>query len=140
MPIVRIDIEAGKTTQYRRAILHAVRRAVTSALQVPDDRVVSRLIEAPAENIDATDVRSDRLTVIEISMLSGRDAEKKSALFAAITEGLREDPGVAPHDIFVVVHDTPAECLCAGEPPSAPAEASLPVVHDDDTLAEEPTA
>lgn len=49
MPIVRIDIQAGKSTAYKRAILHGVRTAVTKALGVGDDRVTQRLIETPAE-------------------------------------------------------------------------------------------
>lgn len=120
MPIVRIDIEAGKSTAYKRAILHAVRAAITDVLSVHDDRVVSRIFETPAENIDATEVRTDRLTVVEISMLAGRDAEKKAALFDAIVSRLGKDPGIAPHDVFVVVIEPPADCLRVAAPSSAP--------------------
>jgi phenylpyruvate tautomerase PptA (4-oxalocrotonate tautomerase family) len=123
VPIVRIDIEAGKTTAYKRSLLHAVREAVTEALGVADDRVVQRIVETPAEDIDATEVRSDRLTVIEISMLAGRDAEMKGRLFEGILKRLGRDPGIPAHDIFVVVVDPPAECFCLSAPPAPiPAE------------------
>lgn len=118
MPIVRIDIESGKTTAYKRTILHAVRDAVTEALGVADDRVVQRIVETPAEDIDATEVRSDRLTIVEISMLAGRDADMKSRLFDGIVKRLGRDPGIPAHDIFVVVVDPPGDCFRVTPPPA----------------------
>lgn len=111
MPIVRIDIEAGKSTAYKRAILHGVRTAVTTALGVPDDRVIQRIVETPGEDIDAPEVRSDRLTIIEVSMLPGRDAALKGELFAEVVRRLGMEPGIHSHDIVVIVHDPPAECF-----------------------------
>lgn len=112
MPIVRIDIQAGKSTAYKRAILHGVRTAVTTALGVPDDRVMQRIVESPAEDIDATEVKSDRLTIIEVTMLAGRDAAKKMGLYREIIKRLGFEPGIAEHDIVVVVNDPAAECFC----------------------------
>ncbi len=114
MPIVRIDIQAGKSTAYKRAILHGVRAAVTSALGVPDDRVMQRIVEAAPEDIDAAEVKSDRLTIVEVSMLPGRDAAMKLALYRQIVLKLGLEPGIAEHDIVVIVNDPPAECFCVG--------------------------
>lgn len=112
MPIVRIDIQAGKSTAYKRAILHGVRTAITTALEVPDDRVMQRIVESPAEDIDATDVKSDRLTIVEVTMLAGRDTERKVGLYREIIKRLGFEPGIAEHDIVVVVSDPPADCFC----------------------------
>jgi len=114
MPIVRIDIQAGKSTAYKRSILHGVRAAVTTALEVADDRVMQRIVESPPEDIDATEIRSDRLTIVEISMLPGRDADKKLVLYREIIRKLGFEPGIAEHDIVVIVNDPPAECFCVG--------------------------
>lgn len=114
MPILRIDIQAGKSTAYKRAILRGVRTAVTKALGVPDDRVTQRLIETPAENIDSSGVRSDRLTIVEISMLPGRDADMKRALYREVVRGLGLEPGIAEHDIVVIVNDPAEESFCVG--------------------------
>lgn len=111
MPIVRIDIESGKSTAYKRAILHGVRTALTSALGVPDDRVMQRLVETPGDDIDAPDVRSDHLTIIEISMMPGRDATLKNGLFTAIAHQLGLEPGIHAHDLVIIVNDPPAECF-----------------------------
>jgi 4-oxalocrotonate tautomerase len=114
MPIVRIDIQSGKTTAYKRDILHGVRVAIVESLGVPDERVMQRLIETPAENIDAPEIRSDRLTIIEISMLPGRGPDLKEALYSAIVQRLGEKPGIYSHDIMVLVNDPSAECFALG--------------------------
>jgi phenylpyruvate tautomerase PptA (4-oxalocrotonate tautomerase family) len=114
MPIIRIDIQSGKTTSYKRDILHGVRTATVETLGVPDDRVMQRLIETPAENIDAPEIRSDRLTIIEVSMLPGRGPDLKEALYSAIVRRLGEKPGIYSHDIMVLVNDPSAECFALG--------------------------
>ena len=114
MPIVRIDIQSGKSIAYKRAILHGVRTAITSALGVPDDRVMQRLIESPADNIDAPEIRSDRLTIIEVTMLPGRGPDLKRALYEEIVASLGADPGIHAHDLMVLVNDPSAECFAIG--------------------------
>lgn len=114
MPIVRIDIESGKSAAYKRAILRGVRSAITGALGVPDERLMQRLAETPAEDIDACDVRSDRLTIIEISMLPGRGADMKRSMYDRIVSELSTDPGIHAHDIMVLVNDPVAECFALG--------------------------
>lgn len=113
MPIVRIDIQSGKSTAYKRAILHGVRSAITQVLGVPDDRVVQRIMETPVDDIDATEIRSDRLTIVEVSMLP-RTSEQKRGLYEAISRNLSFEPGIDAHDLFVLVSDPAAECFFIG--------------------------
>jgi phenylpyruvate tautomerase PptA (4-oxalocrotonate tautomerase family) len=119
MPIVRIDIQSGKSTHYKRTLLHGVRQAITGALGVPESRIMQRIIESPAEDIDAPGRQTDRLTIVDITMLPGRDSELKRNLYEEVVSRLRIEPGIEPTDIMVVVHDPPAECFClGGEVPS----------------------
>jgi len=110
MPIVRIDIQSGKTTEYKRTLLHGVRDAIAAELGVAHDRVMQRIVETPREDIDATEVRSDRLTIIEITMLP-RSPELKEALYRAIASRLGVEPGIPQHDLVVLVNDPAAECF-----------------------------
>lgn len=114
MPIVRIDIQAGKSTAYKRDILHAVRSAIIESLAVPDERVMQRIVETAPENIDTSETRTDRLTIIEVSMLPGRDAARKQAMYSAIVTHLGEKPGIHQQDITVLVSDPSAECFAIG--------------------------
>lgn len=114
MPIVRIDIQSGKSTAYKREILHGVRRALVSALEVGDERIMQRIVETPADDIDIADGRSDRLTIIEVAMLPGRGPECKERLYDAIVANLGQSPGIHARDIMVLVSDPSAECFALG--------------------------
>lgn len=149
MPIVRIDIQAGKSTAYKREILNSVRLAITTSLGVADDRVTQRIFETAAENIDSSEARTDHLTIIEISMLPGRDAAIKQALYSAIVAHLGEKPGVHQHDVTVIVHDPSAECFAiggvmqctlAGEPLSEAEDEPAAEVAGEPEAAAEPAA
>jgi hypothetical protein len=80
-------------------------------LGVPDERVSQRVVETPAAYIDAGAGKSDRYTVIEVSMLPGRDAELKGAMYSAIAQELLADPGITHDDLVVLVRDPAAECF-----------------------------
>jgi phenylpyruvate tautomerase PptA (4-oxalocrotonate tautomerase family) len=152
MPIVRIDIQSGKTTQYKRSILHGVRDALVSEIGVAPERIMQRIVETPREDIDATDPRSDRLTIIEIAMLR-RARELKEALYRGIATRLGVEPGISSHDVVIVVNDSDGECLfvngrmqCEGAtlltPETAedevPATLAEPHVEELQTTADEP--
>jgi phenylpyruvate tautomerase PptA (4-oxalocrotonate tautomerase family) len=114
MPIVRIEIQAGKSTAYKRALLHGVREAITDVLGVGHERVMQRIVEAQPEDIDVPEIRTERLAIITIAMLAGRGLDKKRELYAAIIKHLGLSPGIAEHDIVVLVNDPAAECFCIG--------------------------
>jgi hypothetical protein len=81
---------------------------------VDDDRVMQRIVETPADDIDAPEIRSDRLTIIEVAMLPGRGPDLKEALYNAIVRRLGEKPGIYSHDIMVLISDPAAECFALG--------------------------
>jgi phenylpyruvate tautomerase PptA (4-oxalocrotonate tautomerase family) len=112
MPVVRIDVSQGKSDEYKRAVLRGVREAVLEAIGAPNDRVNQRLVEVGEGCLDVAGGRTDAFTVVEVSMLPGRTAEMKQALFAAVQRNLGADPGIEPHDIAVLVRDVPTEDLC----------------------------
>lgn len=111
MPIVKIDVQSGKTTSYKRAILHGVRDALVEALGVAPERVMQRIIETPAEDIDAAAARTDRLTIIEISMLPGRGPDLKREAYQHIVRRLGMSPGIDVADIVIMISDPAAECF-----------------------------
>jgi phenylpyruvate tautomerase PptA (4-oxalocrotonate tautomerase family) len=135
VPIVRIDIQAGKSTAYKRDILHSVRSAIVEALGVAEGRIMQRIVETPAENIDSPEGRTDRLTIVEVAMLPGRDAPLKQAMYAAIVAHLGEKPGIHQHDITVLVADPAAECFAIG----GVMQCTLPAAADDEDAADADT-
>lgn len=105
MPLVRIDVIAQKSPDYRRAVLRGVRGAITGAFGVDDGRVSLRLIETPADDVDLPSCRTERLTVIEVLMYEGRTPEMKRAMATAAREALAADPGIEPSEVQIAFHE-----------------------------------
>ena len=51
MPLVRIDLRAGKSAEYRKALGDGVHRAMIEALAIPPDDRFQVITEHPAEGL-----------------------------------------------------------------------------------------
>ena len=109
MPLVRIEILKGKSAEYKKAVLDAVHSALVCALGVADWDRFQRLYELDEPCFERPEGKTDRFTIIEITMFRGRTKEQKAALFREITDALAEDPGIAPEDVFIVLNEPPDE-------------------------------
>ena len=109
MPLVKIEIRMGKPVEYRRSMIESVRRAFIEALQTPEAALWIRVCERKEENFPLPPGRSDDAILIEVSLMSGRTAEKKEALFRAIVGNLGRSPGIRPEDLCIVRYEPPVE-------------------------------
>jgi 4-oxalocrotonate tautomerase len=106
MPLVRIDLHQGRSTQELAAIGDAVHQAMVEAIGIPaDDRfqVVSehppgRLVYDP-QYLGVG--RDDGIVIIQVTLARGRPVEKKEALYQRIAERLGDMAGVEPRNVFV---------------------------------------
>ena len=84
MPLVRIDLRAGKSTDYRRAIGDQVHRALVETITIPPLDRFQVIAEHPAEGLiyDPTylDIeRTDDVIFIQIALSAGhRRAEARA--------------------------------------------------------------
>jgi len=109
MPLARIEILTGKPVEYRQSLIRSLREAISDALQTPEATLWIRLCERKEENFLIPPGRSGDAVLIEISLIQGRSAEKKEALYRTVVERLARDPGVSPDDVCIVVYEPPAE-------------------------------
>jgi 4-oxalocrotonate tautomerase len=105
MPLVRISMREGKSSQYRRAIADGVHGALIAAAGVPElDRFQILTEHAPADLIyDPAYLgvhRSDDIVMIQIT-LNMRTQAVKVALYKDIADRLAKNPGVRPQDVLV---------------------------------------
>ena len=104
MPLVRIDIAAGRDPGARRAIADAVHAAIVATYGIPERDRFQVITEHPAECIIAHDAGlgfERRLpVVIQIFTQRGRSDESKQRLYAEIAERLAT-VGVAGTDVFI---------------------------------------
>src|SRR5689334_25266528 len=118
MPLIHINLRAGKPPAYRQAILDGLYRAMREALDVPEGDQFMTISEHDAANFRygaAFGVaRSDDLVYIQITVFNTRTAEQKKALFRRIAQLLGENPGIRPQDVFVNVLEAAKENWSVG--------------------------
>ncbi len=104
MPLVRIDITAGRGPDAGRAIADAVHVAIVAAFGIPERDRFQVVTEHPGDCIIAHDAGlgfERRLpVVIQIFTQRGRSDETKQRLYAEIARRLGA-VGVAGEDVFI---------------------------------------
>ncbi len=91
----------------RTAISQAIHASVMKAFEYPPDKKFHRFIMlAEADFVYPAD-RSNRYTIIEISIFEGRSVEAKKALIRQIYERIPQATGITPQDIELTIFETP---------------------------------
>lgn len=116
MPFVRIEILSGKTPAYKKALLQAVHDAFVAVFEIEDDDRYQRLYELDADCFERRKAKTDRFTLIELTLFPGRSKDLKRQLIKQITRLLGERLGIAPTDVFIIIHEPPLDNWgCYGE-------------------------
>ncbi|QNK82507.1 tautomerase family protein [Nakamurella sp. PAMC28650] len=114
MPLVRIDVQEGRTAEQLRRIADVVQEAMLDVFAAPARDRYQIITEHPVGQIIVQDTglgieRSDGVVVLQI-FEQGRDAEQKQAAYAALSERLEARCGVRPEDLIVsMTENTPAD-------------------------------
>ena len=107
MPLIHINLRAGKPETYRQAIFDGLYRAMREVLNVPEDDQFMTMTEHEAANFRTGTAygvaRSDDVVYIRIIVFDTRTTEQKKALFKRTAELLGKDPGIRPEDIFITI-------------------------------------
>ena len=113
MPLTRIAIRDGKTSQYKQALMDEIYEAMRETVAIKDgDRFMA--ITEHGENEFAYGSflgieRSDDLVQIQVFWAPGKSVEARLAMYKKIVERLGENPGVRPEDVLISVFETAAE-------------------------------
>jgi phenylpyruvate tautomerase PptA (4-oxalocrotonate tautomerase family) len=107
MPLVRIDVQEGRSPAALRKIADVVQDVMLDVFAAPSRDRYQIITEHPVGHIIAEDTglgfeRTDGVVVIQIFQ-QGRSAEQKSAAFAALASRLAAECGVKPADLIVSV-------------------------------------
>lgn len=108
MPLVRIEILKGRSRAEKEALLEGVHAALVEALKIPDNDRTQRVCEYAPEDFEIPPGKTERYTLIEVTMFPGRSLEAKRQLYQAIVRNLAA-AGVASSDIFTVLHEPPMD-------------------------------
>ena len=107
MPLVRIDVQAGRTPAELRHLADVVQEVMLDVFAAPPRDRYQILTEHPVGHIIAEDTglgfeRTDGVTVVQIFQ-QGRSADQKQAAYAQLARRLDAECGVRPQDLIVSV-------------------------------------
>lgn len=119
MPLVRIDVTAGRTPEELRRLADVVQEAMLDVFAAPARDRYQVVTEHPAGRIIAEDTglgyeRTDGIVVVQVFQ-QGRDAEQKQALYRTLADRLQEHCAVRPQDLIVSVSANEKEDWSFGE-------------------------
>ena len=109
MPLVRIEIIKGKSVDYKKEMLDAVHTALMNAIQIEDWDRFQRLYEIEDELFERSKSKTDKFTMIELTMFQGRTKEQKARIYEEIVKELYERLEIQATDVFIVIHEPPNE-------------------------------
>ncbi|WP_413250084.1 tautomerase family protein [Sinomonas flava] len=105
MPLIRIDVAAGRTPEELAGISRTIHDAVLAEYRIPERDYFHIITEHAPGQIVAQDAglgfdRTAGAVMIQIFTQGGRTQEAKEALFEAIARNLGE-AGVPGEDVFI---------------------------------------
>ena len=105
MPLVRIDVNQGRTPEQLQALSRGIHNAIAAEYGIPERDYFHVLTEHPAGQILAQDAglgfeRTPDVVMLQIFTQAGRSQEAKQSLFAAVADRLAA-VGVAGEDVFI---------------------------------------
>jgi 4-oxalocrotonate tautomerase len=108
MPLIRIELLAGRPEEELANLADDVHLAAVEALSIPErDRFQVITEHDPAHlRFDRSylDIsRSDRWVLVQVTLSRGRPTEVKQAFYARLAELLERDIGLRPEDLAVVL-------------------------------------
>lgn len=109
MPLVKVEILKGKTQEYKKAILDGIHSALVEVFKIPEDDRIQRLYELEKDCFEISTNKTDKITLIELTVFKGRSLEAKKNLYSAIVKNLAQSPGIEGKDILIVINEPPLE-------------------------------
>lgn len=105
MPLVRIDVNAGRTPDELQQLSRGIHDAILAEYGIPERDYFHIATEHPAGQIVAQDAglgfeRTNEIVMIQIFTQAGRSQEAKQSLFAAVAAKLGE-LGIAGENVFI---------------------------------------
>ncbi|MEO5315515.1 tautomerase family protein [Pseudarthrobacter sp. CC12] len=113
MPLVRIDVNEGRTRHDLKKLSRGIHDAILGEYGIPERDYFHIVTEHPQGQIFAQDAglgfeRTGGVVMIQIFTQGGRSQEAKQRLFAAVAEKLSA-VGVSGEDVFIGYVENTAE-------------------------------
>lgn len=107
MAQIKIYGVADQLTPIRARLSEAIHSAVVEALALPPDKRFHRFFALEPGDFIYPPGRSERYTIIELSMFEGRSVATKKRLIRLLFERLQELVGLQPEDVEITITESP---------------------------------
>ena len=106
MPLVRIDLPRGKSTEYRRTLGDVVYEAMIQTINVPANDRFQIITEHAPEDLNFAEsylgnTYSQDIIFIQITLNAGRSVEMKKAFYKRIADELNAQLMVRRDDVWI---------------------------------------
>jgi phenylpyruvate tautomerase PptA (4-oxalocrotonate tautomerase family) len=98
---------AERLREVRERLSDAIHACAVEALKLPAEKRFHRFFPLAAEDFVYPADRSERYTIVEISMFEGRSPEAKKQLIRLLFARLHAEAGIAPQDLEITISETP---------------------------------
>jgi phenylpyruvate tautomerase PptA (4-oxalocrotonate tautomerase family) len=107
MAQVKVYGRKGHLRQAREEISAVIHACVVEALGLPPEKKFHRFLPLEDEDFLFPSDRTERYTIVEISMFEGRTVEAKKRLIRLLYERFESKPGISPQDLEITIFETP---------------------------------
>lgn len=111
MPLVKVEIVAGHTDEYKKSLLDALKDTLSSELGVPGSDCDQRIYEVDNQYYTRMATTPDKSTVVEITVRPGKCRDRKK-LFKSINTALESRVGIPRDDVVILLHVLEDENWC----------------------------
>ena len=109
MPFIKIEIIKGHSKDYKDTLFRSVHDAIVSALYIQENTCIQRIYELDECSFELSPGKTEKFTLIEITILPGRSAAMKKSVIIGIISLLGERLQIPPADIIIIIHEQPLE-------------------------------
>ncbi len=92
----------------KKELSDVIHECIVEALKFPEDKRAHRFFPLEKENMIYPSGRTDAYTIIEITMIEGREIETKKKLIRLLFDRIQEKIGIANQDIEICIYESPA--------------------------------
>ena len=111
MPVIRVEVPEGTSTETKIRIRDGVKQAVLDTLAPKETKYDYVAVR------EVFGVIGDGVPLVTVDLRPGREVDRKKALVDAIAALLQAEMGVDPVDLYVLFRENPAENhYCGGTP------------------------
>ena len=82
---------------------------IVEAFQYPENKRAHRFFELNPEDFYYPEGRTDRYTILEISLFEGRSILAKKNLYSLLFQRFEEDLAITPNDLEITLTETPPQ-------------------------------